>query len=251
MSSRRPLFAANWKMHKTRSEARSFLADLTARDLSGPAGDVAVFAPATCLSEFEGKGIPFGAQNMHYEAKGAFTGEISSSMVLDLGASLILIGHSERRQLFGETDATCRKKVEVALEAGLTPVVCIGETLEERESHGHFAKIAKQVRAVSEGLREAQALKLIFAYEPIWAIGTGKVASEAQAQEMCAHVRKIFREEVGSVADSTRVLYGGSVKPENVAGIMAGEDVDGALIGGASLDPEKYYQILVEGSPKS
>lgn len=246
---RRLLFAANWKMHKTRAEAREFLDAFGALPRAEDA-DVAVFAPATLLGVFADAAPAFGygAQNMHWEPKGAFTGEIAPGMVTDLGCRYVLIGHSERRQMFGETDESCRKKIDAALEAGLTPVVCVGETLAEREAHGHMAKVGKQVRAACHGMREARASKLVFAYEPIWAIGTGKVASDEQAQEMCAHVRKVFRDEAGSVADAARVLYGGSMKPGNVAGLVAKPDVDGGLVGGASLKADSFDELIRNGA---
>jgi triosephosphate isomerase len=246
---RRLLFAANWKMHKTRAEAQAFLDAFKALPRSGEEGDVCVFAPFTCLSVLQDAEVDFvyGAQNFHWEEKGAFTGEVSLGMLQELGCRYVLIGHSERRGMFGETDASCRKKIDAALVAGLTPVVCIGETLEEREAHGHMAKVAKQVRAACTGMREAEACRLIFAYEPIWAIGTGKTATDAEAQEMCAHVRKTLKKEVGSIADKTQILYGGSMKPENVAALVSREDVDGGLIGGAALIPEKFHAIIKNG----
>lgn len=236
-------------MHKNRAEAREFIESFKSLSRSGDEGDVAIFAPFTCLSVLQDGELDFGygAQNFHWEEKGAFTGEISLGMVQDLGCRYVLIGHSERRAMFGETDESCRKKIDAALAAGLTPVVCVGETLEEREAHGHMAKVARQVRAACSGMREAEAGKLVFAYEPIWAIGTGKTASDDQAQEMCAHVRKTLRDEVGSIADRIQVLYGGSVKPENIAGLVLKEDVDGGLIGGASLLPDKFHGIIVNG----
>jgi triosephosphate isomerase len=246
---RRLLFAANWKMNKTRAEARDFCTAFKALERSGDEGDVAIFAPFTCLADLADADLDFGfgAQDMHWEASGAYTGEVAPGMVVDAGCSMILIGHSERRGMFGETDESCRKKIDAALAADLTPVICVGETLDERESHAHMAKVAKQVRAACSGMREAEASKLIFAYEPIWAIGTGKTASDDQAQEMCAHVRSTIKGEVGSVADSIRVLYGGSMKPGNVAGLVAKPDVDGGLIGGASLKPDSFHELIVNG----
>lgn len=246
---RRLLFAANWKMYKTRAQAREFLEAFRGLPRTGDEGDVAVLAPFTSLSVLQDSELDFayGAQDFHWEVEGAYTGEVSLAMLQDLGCSLVLVGHSERRAMFGETDESCRKKIDAALAAGITPIVCVGESLEERESHGHMAKVARQVRAAVQGMREGQAGKLVFAYEPIWAIGTGRTASDDQAQEMCAHVRKVLRDEVGSVADSIRVLYGGSVKPDNIAGLATREDVDGALIGGASLDPKKFHDIIVQG----
>jgi triosephosphate isomerase len=236
-------------MNKTRAEARDFCTAFKALDRSGDEGDVAIFAPFTCLADLADAdlGYRIGAQDMHWEASGAFTGEVSPGMVADAGCSMVLIGHSERRAMFGETDESCRKKIDAALEVGLTPVVCVGETLDERESHAHMAKVARQVRAACSGMRESEASKLIFAYEPIWAIGTGKTASDDQAQEMCAHVRGTIKGEVGSVADSIKVLYGGSMKPGNVAGLVSKPDVDGGLIGGASLNPDSFHELIVNG----
>ncbi len=244
---RRKLFAANWKMHKTRPEAKAFVTAFQALGPTGGESDMVVFAPATALSALEGSGLVYGGQNAHFEKKGAFTGEITMGMLVELGCKWVLIGHSERRAMFGETDEGCRKKLEAALEAGLRPMVCVGETLEERDAHGHLAKVSRQVRAVANGLSEAQASRMAIAYEPIWAIGTGRTASDDQAQEMCAHTRKVLRDEIGSVADKVPVLYGGSVKPENIAGLCARPDVDGALVGGASLEAKSFHAICANG----
>lgn len=246
---RRLLFAANWKMHKTRADAREFMADFAGRSLDGVDADVAIFPPATCLAVLEeAGGVAYGAQNVHFEAKGAFTGELAVSMLEDLGCSYALIGHSERRAMFGDTDEGVRKKIDACLVSAVKPLVCVGESLDERERNGHMAWVARQVRAACQGLGEADAAKLTFAYEPIWAIGTGKTASDEQAQEMCAHVRKVLRDEVGSVADSIRVLYGGSAKPANIEGLAAQPDVDGALVGGASLKPDSFHELVVKGA---
>lgn len=247
---RKKIFAANWKMHKTRAEARAFLAAFLPALKPREGVEVVVFPPFTALAvmQEEAKGLAYGAQDAHWEDKGAFTGEVSMGMLVELGVKHVLIGHSERRQMFGETDEGCRKKIDAALGKGLAPMVCVGETLQERDSHGHFAKVAKQVRAAAEGLGEARAIAMSFAYEPIWAIGTGRNATEAQAQEMCAHVRKVLRECVGSVADRVPVLYGGSVKPENIGPIARQADVDGALVGGASLDAKGFAAIVANGA---
>ena len=248
---RRPMMAGNWKMNKTVSEAQEYTAGLLPRAAyAGEAGvDVAVFAPFTCLHEVarmaEDSAVIAGAQNLYYEDSGAFTGEISAPMLLDLGAKAVIVGHSERRELFGETDEMVARKARRAVEAGLLPVVCVGETKEERDAGGMWEKISTQVRRVMEEVEDAGGEDLVFAYEPIWAIGTGETATPEDAQDAIGRIRDLLRESRDDgVAESVRILYGGSVKPSNAAEIMAQPDIDGALVGGASLEVESFVELI-------
>ncbi|MBA2442713.1 MAG: triose-phosphate isomerase [Rubrobacter sp.] len=259
---RRPMMAANWKMNKTVREAEEYLAALTPRveaDAGDGEVDVAVFVPFTALGAVGrmagDSSVMAGAQNFYYEDSGAFTGEVSVPMLLDLGVRAVITGHSERREIFGETDTLVARKTSRALTAGLLPVVCVGETKEERDSGGMWDKVSKQVRAVVEGLGENAssgevADRLVFAYEPIWAIGTGDTATPDDAQDAARKVRDLLGELRGEeFADRVRILYGGSVKPENVGEIMARDDVDGGLVGGASLEAASFIE-LVAGARK-
>lgn len=246
---RRPMMAANWKMNKTVREAQDYTAALLPRAADAEGVDVAVFAPFTSLSEVarmaEDSPVLAGAQNFYYEDSGAFTGEVSVPMLQDLGVEAVLVGHSERREIFSESDDMVAKKTKRAVEAGLLPVVCVGETKEERDSGGMWDKVSGQVRAVMELQQDAGGDALVFAYEPIWAIGTGDTATPEDAQDAIGRIRGLLRELKGDgFADSVRILYGGSVKPGNVAEIMAQEDVDGALVGGASLEIESFAQLI-------
>ncbi|MBA2442275.1 MAG: triose-phosphate isomerase [Rubrobacter sp.] len=259
---RRPMMAANWKMNKTVREAEEYMAALVPRvDADSGEGevDVAVFAPFTALGavgRMTGDSrVLAGAQNFYYEDSGAFTGEVSVPMLLDLGVQAVITGHSERREIFGETDTLVARKTDRALSAGLLPVVCVGETKEERDSGGMWDKVSKQVRAVVEGLGENAssgdlADRLVFAYEPIWAIGTGDTATPDDAQDAARKIRDLLGELRGEeFADRVRILYGGSVKPENVGETMARDDVDGGLVGGASLEAASFME-LVAGTRK-
>jgi len=250
---RRPMMAGNWKMNKTVPEAQEYTAGLLPRAAdAGEAGvDVAVFVPFTCLHEVarmaEDSAVIAGAQNFYYEDSGAFTGEVSAPMLLDLGAGAVIVGHSERREIFGETDEMVARKTRRAVEAGLLPIVCVGETKEERESSedGMWEKVSGQVRRVIEELGDAGGEDLVFAYEPIWAIGTGETATPDDAQDAIGKIRGLLRESRDDgFADGVRILYGGSVKPSNAAEIMAQEDVDGALVGGASLEVESFVELI-------
>lgn len=250
---RRPMMAGNWKMNKTVPEAQEYTAGLLPRAAdAGEAGvDVAVFVPFTCLHEVarmaEDSAVIAGAQNFYYEDSGAFTGEVSAPMLLDLGAGAVIVGHSERREIFGETDEMVARKARRAVEAGLLPIVCVGETKEERESSedGMWEKVSGQVRRVIEELGDAGGEDLVFAYEPIWAIGTGETATPDDAQDAIGKIRGLLRESRDDgFADGVRILYGGSVKPSNAAEIMAQEDVDGALVGGASLEVESFVELI-------
>lgn len=249
MSSRIPLIAGNWKMFKTRSEAKdlAFGLKLSCADVTGR--EILICPPYTALeqvSEIVKTGpVTLGAQNMHWESKGAFTGEVAPGMLTDIGVKYVIIGHSERRQYFAETDETVNKKMKAAIAAGLVPIVCIGETLAEREANKTLEVIGTQIKGGMAGLTKEQAGKIVIAYEPVWAIGTGKTATSAQAQEVHAFIRKLFGEINGAQASaSVRILYGGSMKPDNVSELMAQPDIDGGLVGGASLEVDSFTKII-------
>lgn len=246
---RRALIAGNWKMHKTVGETVEFVRGLKQRVAGLRDCDVLVAPPFTSLraaaSEARGSRIGIAAQNMHWEGKGAFTGEISAGMLIDAGCTHVIIGHSERRRLFGENDARINLKIKAALQAGLEVIFCIGETLEEREAQQTFKIIKTQLNQGLKNIARGDIRQISVAYEPVWAIGTGKTATPGQAEEAHAFIRK----ELGAIyspqsAVETRILYGGSVTPENIKGLMAGPNVDGALVGGASLDLESFLKII-------
>ena len=248
---RRPMMAGNWKMNKTVLEAQEYTAGLLPRAADAEEADVAIFVPFTCLHEVarmaEDSAVIAGAQNFYFEDSGAFTGEVSAPMLLDLGAKAVIVGHSERREIFGETDEMVARKTKRAVEAGLLPVVCVGETKEERESSadGMWEKVSGQVGRVIEEIGDADGESLVFAYEPIWAIGTGETATPEDAQDAIGKIRDLLRESRDDTfADGVRILYGGSVKPSNAAEIMAQTDVDGALVGGASLEVESFVELI-------
>jgi triosephosphate isomerase len=246
---RRPMMAANWKMNKTIREAEEYMAALLPRAADADGVDVAVFAPFTCLHEVsrmaEDTPVIAGAQNFYYEDRGAFTGEVSVPTLQDAGAEAGIVGHSERREHFCEDDDMVARKAARAVEAGLLPVVCVGETKEERDAGDMWEKVSRQVRRVMEELDDLDGGSLVFAYEPIWAIGTGETATPEDAQDAIGRIRDLLRElRDDGFADGVRILYGGSVKPENAAEIMAQEDVDGALVGGASLEVESFMQLV-------
>jgi triosephosphate isomerase len=246
--SRTPLVAGNWKMHKTVGEALSFMDDLVPR-ISGLAGvDVAVCAPFTALPALveraRGSRIGVFAQNVHEEDSGAYTGEVSRAMLADLGVDGSVVGHSERRELFGETDAALARKVPAALEAGLRPILCVGESEQERERGETERKLRRQIEQDLAHVADDRLADVVIAYEPIWAIGTGIVATPAQAQEAIAFLRALIASRAPDQAERLRVLYGGSVKPDNATELLALPDVDGALVGGASLDPESFAAIV-------
>jgi triosephosphate isomerase len=238
----------NWKMHRTQAEARDLvraLAPLVA-DLAGRV-QLAVAPPFTALAAareaLAGTAIELAAQDVHWEAQGAFTGEVSAPMLAEAGARHGIVGHSERRQLFGETDESVRRKAAALLRAGVLPIVCVGETLAEREAGRTLEVVRRQVRAALDGLAPADVGRLTVAYEPVWAIGTGRTATSAQAQEVHAAIRALLREIAGAAADPVRIQYGGSVKPENAAELMSQPDVEGALVGGASLKADDFARI--------
>jgi triosephosphate isomerase len=239
----------NWKMHKTTAEARELVLGL-APLLTEVAGrvQVAVAPPFTSLvavaEALRGTPVELAAQDVHWEAQGAYTGEVSAAMLADVGVRHVIVGHSERRQLFGETDRSVHDKTAAVLEAGLLPIVCVGETLQQREAGQTLEVVSRQVRAALEGLATAELARLTVAYEPVWAIGTGRTATTAQAQEVHAAIRELLAAMGPGVADQVRIQYGGSVKPDNAAELMAQPDVDGALVGGASLKASDFSQIV-------
>jgi triosephosphate isomerase len=244
------MMAANWKMNKLAREAEDYVAKLLPRveDHTGEV-DVAIFAPFTSLGEVgrmtEGTPVIAGAQNFYFEDSGAFTGEVSAPMLKDVGVGAVLVGHSERRELFGETDDIVAKKTAKAIESGLLPVVCVGETKEERDAGGMWEKVSGQVRAVMGALGSPSGDGIVFAYEPIWAIGTGDTATPEDAQDAIGQIRGLLGELAGEdFAGSVRLLYGGSMKPNNVADIMAQSDVDGGLVGGASLEAASFAELV-------
>jgi triosephosphate isomerase len=246
---RKKFVCGNWKMHRTTAEARALAGEVrSAAEALADRVDVAIAPPFTALAAtaeaLAGSRIGLGAQNLHWEAQGAFTGEVSAAMLVEAGCRYVLCGHSERRQFFGDTDDWVQKKTRAALAAGLHPIVCVGETLPEREAGKTLEVVGRQVRAALSGLTAAQVAALTVAYEPVWAIGTGKTASSAQAQEVHAAIRAILAELAPSAAASVRILYGGSVKPDNAAELMSQPDVDGALVGGASLKALDFTGII-------
>ena len=242
---RTPFLAANWKMNKTVGETRDFLAQFIpqVRDVSGV--DIVIAPPftslATAAAEVQGTNIMLAAQNVFHEEKGAFTGEISPRMLVDIGCRYSIIGHSERRQYFHETDEMVNKKIMIAKQTGLGVILCIGESLEEREAEKTFAVLSRQLEI---GLNGIEYQNIVVAYEPIWAIGTGKTAAPEQAQEAHAFIRERLRIYYGNNAEKFAIIYGGSVTPENVDSLMACRDVDGALVGGASLKAESFSRIV-------
>jgi triosephosphate isomerase len=240
--------AGNWKMNKTVAEAVSVVKALKSSIADVKDVDVLICPTFTALyavnNEVKGSNINIGAQNLFWEPKGAFTGEISPSMVKDTGCSYVLIGHSERRQYFGETDETVNKKTKTALAAGLIPVVCVGETLKEREENVTFKVIEKQIKEGLACLTAEQAAIVVIAYEPVWAIGTGKTATPEQAQEVHAFIRKVYGQMYEDASQKIRILYGGSVNPTNVSELMKQSDIDGGLVGGASLEAESFTKLV-------
>jgi triosephosphate isomerase (TIM) len=246
---RTPLLAGNWKMFGTLAETGALIRDLRAA-VDGVTGrDVLVAPPFTALAAaaeaLSGSRILLGGQNVHWEAKGAFTGEISAAMLLELGCRAAIIGHSERRQLFGETDAGVNRRTKAALAAGLLPIVCVGETLAEREGGETLTVVERQLRGALLDLGEAGIRGVSIAYEPVWAIGTGKTATPDQAQEVHASIRKVVDALADrGTAEAVRILYGGSVKPDNIDELMKQADIDGALVGGASLDAKSFARIV-------
>jgi triosephosphate isomerase len=246
---RRFVLAANWKMHKTAAEAAAFARAFLPRVKDASGADVILAPPYTALArlgeELAGSAVALAAQNVHAAGKGAFTGEVATGMLVELGCRYVILGHSERRTLFGETSAQVSEKAAAVLEAGLLPIVCVGESLEEREANRTLEVIARQVAESLADVPDERAPEIILAYEPIWAIGTGRTATPEIAQEVHAALRGRLAERFGAAAERIRIQYGGSVKPDNVSELMAQPDIDGALVGGASLDPESFARIVL------
>jgi triosephosphate isomerase len=245
---RTPLIAGNWKMHKTRTEAEDYIQALLPRVSAVDGVDVAICVPFTALEAMvdsaRGSRVEVYAQNMHQEPQGAFTGEVSGPMLSEVGVQGVVLGHSERRELFGESDRALASKVPAALAAGLIPILCVGETEAERENDETDRKLRQQIRDDLGGVPNEQLREVVIAYEPIWAIGTGKVATSEQVQEAIAFIRALVGDRDRAAAEGVRILYGGSVKAENAAELLALEDVDGALVGGASLEAESFAEIV-------
>jgi triosephosphate isomerase len=248
VSGRTPLIAGNWKMHKTVEEAEMFISGLLPRVYAADGVDVAICTPFTALGAMvdstRGSRVQVYAQNVHQAEQGAFTGEVSVPMLTELDVHGVVLGHSERREYFGETDKALSLKVPAALSANLVPVLCVGETETERDNGDTERKLRHQVQEGLVKLTSEQLAEVVIAYEPIWAIGTGKVATLEQAQDACGFIRALVNDRSPEAAAQTRVLYGGSVKPENAAELLALPDIDGALVGGASLDAESFAAII-------
>lgn len=246
---RTPIIAGNWKMYKTMEEAESFINSVNVLAVDGV--EAVICAPFTDLIVLKGllnDGIKIGSQNIHWEDKGAFTGEISPSMLKELGVKYSIVGHSERRELFGETDETVNLRVHSAFSSGIIPIVCVGEKLAEREAERTKEVVKVQVENAIVNLNESQIEQLVIAYEPIWAIGTGKTSSAEDANEVIGYIRSVVADKYNQpVADKVRIQYGGSVKPDNITSFMEQPEIDGALVGGASLDPESFI-ALVKGA---
>ena len=246
---RRPLIAGNWKMHTTAQEAQQLGTFVVTAANSVPDRDVMIAPPFTALSAvseiLSGTGVLLGAQNVHWEAQGAFTGEISAPMLKEIGCSMAIIGHSERRHVFGETDRMINRRVKGAMQFGLIPVFCIGETLEQREAGQTLKVLEEQIRAGLAAVEVTDGSQIVVAYEPVWAIGTGKTATESQAQDAHSFIRTLLADIYEkNIAAQIRILYGGSVKPENIDILMQQNDIDGALVGGAALKAEMFERII-------
>ena len=244
---RTPILAANWKMYKTQAEALRFVAAFLPLVKDATAVEIVLAPPFTALARLSealaGSNVALAAQNVNPEPQGAFTGEISPAMLADLGCRYAIVGHSERRSLFGEDDAFVARKAGALLERGIRPIVCVGETLAQREAGQTFSVIGGQLAGSLAGIPAERAPEVVIAYEPVWAIGTGRTATPAMAQEVHAFVREQLTSRFRAAAQVMRIQYGGSVKPENVDDLMAQTDIDGALVGGASLDPEAFARI--------
>ena len=254
--SRTPFIAANWKMHKTVHESVAFIKEF--RNLAKEVHDVEIVVapPFTALRSSadaaHASNIGIAGQNLHWERQGAFTGETSAGMLKEAGAEYAIIGHSERRQLFGDTDESVNRKLLAAIAAQLTPIVCIGETLAERDGNDALTVLDRQIKQGFDGLTADQIAALVVAYEPVWAIGTGRNATPAQAGEAHAHIRARIRQWFGGVAaDQCHIIYGGSVKPDNIRDLAALPDVDGALVGGASLELRSFFEIVSRSRPSA
>ena len=247
MPERRPYVAGNWKMHKLRAEARAYVEELLPL-IDGLDLDVGICVPYTaldvCIEAAKGSQLKIVAQNMHEEESGPFTGEISAGMLKDIGVRCVLIGHSERRQFSGETDKALQRKLPAALAAGLEPILAVGELEDERENGETERRLRHQIQEAFEDVAADDVARVVVAYEPVWAIGTGKVATSDQAQEACGFIRALIRDKYGDLAERVRIQYGGSVNDDNARELMSLPDIDGALVGGASLDPKKFARIV-------
>ena len=246
---RKPIIAGNWKMNKLTSEAVELAREIKNRVGTIADREVVLCPPFTVLSSvkevIEHSSIKLGAQNMHWEVFGAYTGEVSPIMLKDIGCNYVILGHSERRQYFGETNETVNKKTRIAFSTGLVPIVCVGETLREREKGGTLRVIEEQVKTGLSGLTKEEGKGLVVAYEPVWAIGTGKTATPDQAEEVQRFIRKLLGQMFGEEnAQAIRILYGGSINPDNISALMSCENVDGGLVGGASLNVESFVKII-------
>jgi len=251
ISNEKPFIAGNWKMHKTIPEAVEMVKALKEESPQLTDAELVVIPPYTMLSEvkkvIEGSTVQLGAQNIFWEEKGAFTGEVSPPMLKDAGCQYVIIGHSERRQYFGETNETVNKKIKAALAHELTPIMCIGESLEEREKGNTMDKVETQINSGLEGLGKDEIRRIVIAYEPIWAIGTGVTATPSQAEEVHSFIREKLTEKYGNeIASYAIILYGGSVKPANTYSILKENNINGALVGGASLEADSFIQITKE-----
>lgn len=248
MANRRPVIAGNWKMYKTVSEAQDYAAKFLDEVGGVTELDIVLCAPYTALyplkDELEESIVHLGAQNMAWADQGAYTGEVSAQMLLDVACTYVILGHSERREFFKETDEEIAQKVQKALASGLTPILCVGENLNAREEGKAIEIVRMQVARDLSGLSADELSKVVIAYEPIWAIGTGKTASSQDAQDMCAAIRGTLTNLMGTASEEVAILYGGSVKVENISELMAQPDIDGALVGGASLDPQSFAKLV-------
>jgi triosephosphate isomerase len=246
---RQPILAANWKMQKTTAEAEAFVRSFLPLVKDASRVDVVIAPPFTALERvgaaLRGSGVALAAQNVHAEEEGAFTGEIAPRMLADLGCGYAIVGHSERRTLYGETNQSVAAKAAALLAHDLRPIVCVGESLEERESGRTLALISSQLEESLAPVPRERAAEIVVAYEPIWAIGTGRTATPEMAQEVHAMIREQLRDRFGAAGDQIRIQYGGSVKPDNVRDLMGQADIDGALVGGASLEPESFAKIVL------
>lgn len=244
---RRPLIAGNWKMYKTIDESIAFIKKLNEQSLPKEV-DPVICAPYPALSALVAEAsdsIQIGAQNVHWEKEGAYTGEVSVPMLKASGVTYVIIGHSERRTLFGETDEQVNKKVHAALAGELIPIICVGEQLSEREAGKTKDVVGTQVTAALKGVSASNAAKVVFAYEPVWAIGSGQAATAQDAEEVCAYIRQLLSSLYDEqVAHQVRIQYGGSVKPDNISAFLAQPNIDGALVGGASLSPNSFFELL-------
>ena len=250
---RKPIIAGNWKMYKTLSEAKQFAEEVKGLAPDSVKVDTVICAPALYLEQLQrivsDSNVHVGAQTMHYETEGAFTGEVSPVQLADLGVEYVILGHSERREYFNESDEAVNKKAHAAFEHSLTPIICVGETLEEREAGKTTSKVEGQVEKALADLTDDQVKQSVIAYEPIWAIGTGKTATSENANEVCGAIRAKVESLYGqSVAEAVRIQYGGSVKPENIEELLGMEHIDGALVGGASLQPASFLKLLEAGA---